>query len=72
MDRVIEAEAAQRRTSADVVQREYVETQSIPRLVKPSEIADMCRFLASSRASMVNGQVIVVDGNTETFHIASG
>jgi NAD(P)-dependent dehydrogenase (short-subunit alcohol dehydrogenase family) len=39
--------------------------------VKPSEIADMCAFLASPEASMVNGQVIAVDGNTETFHIAS-
>jgi NAD(P)-dependent dehydrogenase (short-subunit alcohol dehydrogenase family) len=71
MDRVIEAEAAQRGVSADVVRREYVESQSIPRFVKPAEIADMCAFLASSEASMVNGQVIAVDGNTETFHIAS-
>lgn len=71
MDRVIAAEAAQRGVSADVVRREYVESQSIPRFVKPSEIADMCAFLASSRASMVNGQVIAVDGHTETFHIAS-
>ena len=71
MVRVIEAEAAQRGIPADVVQREYVESQSIPRFVKPSEIADMCVFLASSHASMVNGQVIAVDGNTETFHIAS-
>jgi NAD(P)-dependent dehydrogenase (short-subunit alcohol dehydrogenase family) len=71
MGRVIEAEAAQRGVSADVVEREYVEGQSIPRFVKPSEIADVCAFLASSHASMVNGQVIAVDGNTETFHIAS-
>jgi NAD(P)-dependent dehydrogenase (short-subunit alcohol dehydrogenase family) len=71
MARVIEAEAVQRGVSPDVVQREYVESQSIPRFVKPSEIADMCAFLASSQASMVNGQVIAVDGNTETFHIAS-
>jgi NAD(P)-dependent dehydrogenase (short-subunit alcohol dehydrogenase family) len=71
MDRVIEAEAAKRGVSADVVHREYVESQSIPRFVKPSEIADMCVFLASSQAAMVNGQVIAVDGNTETFHIAS-
>lgn len=71
MDRVIDAEAAQRGVSADLVRREYVESQSIPRFVKPSEIADMCAFLASSDASMVNGQVIAVDGNTETFHIGS-
>jgi NAD(P)-dependent dehydrogenase (short-subunit alcohol dehydrogenase family) len=71
MARVIEAEAAQRRVPADVVQREYVESQSIPRFVNPSEIADVCAFLASPQAAMVNGQVIAVDGNTETFHIAS-
>jgi NAD(P)-dependent dehydrogenase (short-subunit alcohol dehydrogenase family) len=71
MGRVIEAEAVQRGVSADAVHREYVESQSIPRFVQPSEIADVCAFLASPRASMVNGQVIAVDGNTETFHIAS-
>jgi NAD(P)-dependent dehydrogenase (short-subunit alcohol dehydrogenase family) len=71
MGRVVEAEAANRGVSADVVRQEYVDSQSISRFVKPSEIADMCAFLASSQASMVNGQVIAVDGNTETFHIAS-
>ena len=71
MGRVIEAEAAKRGVSAEAVQQEYVESQSIPRFVKPSEIADMCAFLASPQASMVNGQVIAVDGNTETFHITS-
>ncbi len=72
MGRVIAAEAAQRGVGAEVVEREYLEGQSIPRFVKPSEIADVCAFLASPHASMVNGQVIAVDGNTETFHIAAG
>jgi NAD(P)-dependent dehydrogenase (short-subunit alcohol dehydrogenase family) len=71
MGRVIEAEAAQRGVSAEAVTREYVEGQSIQRFAKPTEIAEMCAFLASPRASMVNGQVIAVDGHTETFHIGT-
>jgi NAD(P)-dependent dehydrogenase (short-subunit alcohol dehydrogenase family) len=69
MERVKEAEAESRGISLDVVQKEYIQSQSIKRFVKPGEIADMCLFLASSAAKMVTGQAIAVDGHTETFHI---
>ncbi|MDB5556478.1 MAG: 3-oxoacyl-[acyl-carrier-protein] reductase [Rhizobium sp.] len=71
MERVAQAEADSRNVSLDVVNREYVQSQSIKRFVKPEEIADMCVFLASPASKMVSGQAIAVDGYTETFHIGS-
>jgi NAD(P)-dependent dehydrogenase (short-subunit alcohol dehydrogenase family) len=69
MRSVIEAEATARGLSAEEVQREYTGGQSIHRFVQPSEIADLCRFLASPAASMISGQAISVDGHTETFRL---
>ena len=66
---VIEREATARHASPDDVQREYLQGQSIARFVQPSEIADLCLFLASDAATMINGQAIGVDGHTETFHL---
>jgi NAD(P)-dependent dehydrogenase (short-subunit alcohol dehydrogenase family) len=69
MKRVIAAQAAARDVPDAVVEQEYTSSQSIRRFVDPSEIADMCLFLASPQAAMVNGQAIAVDGNTETYHL---
>lgn len=69
MAQVIAAEAASRAIAPEQVAREYVQSQSIKRFVKPEEIAAMCVFLSSPSARMVTGQAICVDGHTETFHI---
>ncbi|MFM2077537.1 MAG: hypothetical protein RJA49_1427 [Actinomycetota bacterium] len=69
MAAVIAAEAANRGVDPAVVEAEYLGGQSIKRFVDPSEIADMCLFLASPAARMVSGQAIGVDGHTETFHL---
>jgi NAD(P)-dependent dehydrogenase (short-subunit alcohol dehydrogenase family) len=69
MRRVIAREAAARGASVESVQGEYLSGQSISRFVSPSEIADLCLFLASDAARMISGQAIAVDGHTETFHI---
>jgi NAD(P)-dependent dehydrogenase (short-subunit alcohol dehydrogenase family) len=69
MDRVIADEAAQRGVPPEVIAREYVSGQSISRFVEPSEIAALCRFLASPAGAMVSGQAIAVDGHSETYHL---
>ncbi|MBZ7927142.1 SDR family oxidoreductase (plasmid) [Ensifer adhaerens] len=69
MRKVIEREANSRNVTTDFVTAEYINGQSIKRFTEPSEIAAMCRFLSSDSARMVSGQVIAVDGNTETYHL---
>jgi len=71
MERVAQAEADSRNVPLEVVNREYVQSQSVKRFVKPEEIADMCVFLGSPASKMISGQAIAVDGHTETFHIGS-
>jgi NAD(P)-dependent dehydrogenase (short-subunit alcohol dehydrogenase family) len=69
IDRVINADAESRGSTYDAVAGEYVGGQSIKRFVEPSEVADLCVFLASPAAKMISGQAIAVDGHTEAFHI---
>jgi NAD(P)-dependent dehydrogenase (short-subunit alcohol dehydrogenase family) len=69
INRVIQGEAEQRGVDFSVIEKEMVGSQSISRFVEPEEIADMCLFLASPAAKMVNGQAIAVDGHLETMHI---
>lgn len=69
MARVIEREAQSRGVTTDFVTAEYINGQSIKRFTEPREIAAMCMFLASQNARMVSGQLIAVDGNTETYHL---
>jgi NAD(P)-dependent dehydrogenase (short-subunit alcohol dehydrogenase family) len=69
IDRVIAAESQRRGIPFKEVAEEYISGQSIKRYVDPSEIADLCLFLASPAAKMITGQAIAVDGHTETYHI---
>jgi NAD(P)-dependent dehydrogenase (short-subunit alcohol dehydrogenase family) len=69
MDAVIADEALQRGIDPTAVTDEYLSGQSIKRFVEPSEIADLCLFLASTAASMISGQAIGLDGHTETYHL---
>jgi NAD(P)-dependent dehydrogenase (short-subunit alcohol dehydrogenase family) len=69
INRVIQGEADMRGVPFDVVAKEMVFNQSIARFTEADEVADLCLFLASPGAAMINGQDIAIDGHIETFHI---
>jgi NAD(P)-dependent dehydrogenase (short-subunit alcohol dehydrogenase family) len=66
---VIEGEANLRGVGTQIVAAELVSQQSLTRFTEPEEIANLCLFLASPAAFMINGQDIAIDGHIETFHI---
>jgi len=67
IDGVIERDAAYRGMTPEEVRRIYESQVSMRRFVTCDDIAEMCAFLASERARMISGQVIAVDGHTETL-----
>ena len=61
---VIEAEAAAKGTSPDVIRQGYASGTALKRLSDPEDVAHMALFLASDGARMVSGQAMTVDGFT--------
>ncbi|MCS5592330.1 MAG: SDR family oxidoreductase [Gammaproteobacteria bacterium] len=68
MDRVIANEAKAKKINEQEVRENYVKGVSMKTWVDASDIADMAVFLASDKAAKVSGQVISIDGNTETLN----
>ncbi len=69
INKVIAGEANLRGVGTQIVAAELVSQQSLTRFTEPEEIANLCIFLASPQAFMINGQDIAIDGHVETFHI---
>lgn len=67
MDRVIAAHAKSDGISEDEVRRIYTAGTSMNTFVDPEEVADMILYLVSDRGKRISGQVIAVDGHTETL-----
>ncbi len=67
MQRVIAAEAAATGRSPDEVRAGYLAQTSLGAFVTPAEIAAAVVWLCSPAAAKVTGQVLGVDGNTETL-----
>ncbi len=67
MQGVIEREASSMGVSAEEVKSGYEDQVSMRSFIDRSDIAATAAFLCSPAARFINGQVICVDGNTETL-----
>ena len=67
MDGVIEREAAATGTTAEAIRAGYTAQVSMRTLVTGTDIGEACAWLLSDAAHYVSGQVLSVDGNTETL-----
>ena len=67
MDGVIEREAATRGTPPAAIRAAYEQQVSMGSFVDATDIAEAAAFLSSPTARFVSGQVLGVDGHTETL-----
>ncbi len=68
LDRVVAALGDADGLSVEQVETMYKQGVSLARFIDPQEIADMVLYLCSDHARSISGQVIGVDGNTETLY----
>ena len=68
MKRVVSAHAESESITEEEVDAMYVLGTSMATYVDPEEIADMVVYLVSERGKRISGQVIGVDGHTETLY----
>jgi NAD(P)-dependent dehydrogenase (short-subunit alcohol dehydrogenase family) len=67
MERVVEMEARASGRTEDEVRTLYARGTSLRTWVTADDLADMALFLASPAASKVTGQILAVDGHTESM-----
>ncbi|EAQ26262.1 SDR family oxidoreductase [Roseovarius sp. 217] len=67
MERVVEMEARASGRSEDEVRTLYARGTSLRTWVTADDLADMALFLASPAANKITGQILAVDGHTESM-----
>ncbi len=67
MERVLAMEAEARGIDPEVIREDYVKGVSMKTWVTAQDIAASALFLASPAAQRISGQVLAVDGHTETL-----
>lgn len=68
MDRVVEAHARTENRSEEEIRSMYASGTSMGTFVSPEEVAEVVVFLASDKGRHISGQIIAVDGHTETLY----
>ena len=67
MDRVVAMEAKARGLPEDEVRQSYVAGVSMKTWVTAEDLAETVAFLASPAASKISGQILAIDGHSETL-----
>ncbi|MDP6343651.1 MAG: SDR family oxidoreductase [Alphaproteobacteria bacterium] len=67
MDRVVAAEAEAGGIDEEAIRDNYLRTSSLRTFIPGDDIAALAVFLASDAGVRISGQVIAVDGHTETL-----
>ncbi len=67
IDGVIERDAIARGMTAAEIRKLYERQVSLRQFVDAEDVANMAYFLASSQGRMISGQIIGVDGHTESL-----
>ena len=67
MDRVVANEAAARGETEQSVRESYVTGVSMKTWVRAEDIANSVFFLASEAGNKISGQILAIDGHTETL-----
>lgn len=67
MDGVIAREAEAKGVGEDEIRQSIIRQSAMRTLIDPKEIADMALFLASDNGLNINGQIIAIDGYSETL-----
>ena len=68
MERVLANESRATGRPIEEIRASYVECTSLKSWVSADELADMALFLASPAAAKVSGQIMAVDGHTESIN----
>ena len=68
MERVIAAHASAEGIEASAVREMYSQGVSMATFIDPQDVADLTLYLSSDAGRSISGQVIAVDGNTETLY----